>query len=254
MPELYHRHLGPALFQPFARQLATAVVASAPHRVLELAAGTGIATDELVRQLPHGSIHATDLNPAMAGTGRARVPGASWATASAEHLPFPDRSFDAVAMQFGIMFFPDQVRALAESRRVLSPAGTVVFTAWDRVEESPFPAAMVESLVAVLPDDPPDFIVRVPHGYHDPARMRADLISAGLQPVDVQRVVLSGRAESARSLTEGFCYGTPLRHVLQQRGSLDQVVDRLADEMTRRLGDGEIEGDLAAFVVTATPR
>ena len=44
MPELYDRHLGPFLFAPYARDLATRIAALRPTRVLEIAAGTGILT------------------------------------------------------------------------------------------------------------------------------------------------------------------------------------------------------------------
>ena len=65
MPAIYDRLLGPALFAPFAEQLAREAAAFAPQRVLELAAGTGIATRALRRALPGSEITATDVNAAM---------------------------------------------------------------------------------------------------------------------------------------------------------------------------------------------
>ena len=122
---------------------------------------------------------------------------------------------------------------------------------WDAVEATHFAAALVDSLTAVLPEDPPGFVVQVPHGYSNPDQIRSDLQSGGLRPQSIDRVVLRGRAASARSLAEGFCLGTPLRFALQERGSLDGLTQMLADEMTARLGCGPVEGDLAAFVVSA---
>jgi SAM-dependent methyltransferase len=251
MPETYDRRLGPALFAPFAVHLGAMAAALSPHRVLELAAGTGIATAELVRVLPEAVITATDLNPAMVSWAAEHVAGATWLPADAQHLDLPDSAYDLVVCQFGVMFFPDKPAAFAEAARVLEPTGTMVFTVWDAVAASPFPAAMVASLAAVLPEDPPSFIVRVPHGYADPAQIARDVEAGGLQPVSIERVVLRGQASSAQSLAEGFCLGTPLRFALEQRGPLDELTRSLADEMTARLGDGPIEGDLAAFVVTA---
>jgi len=251
MPETYDRCLGPALFAPFAVHLGAMAAALSPHRVLELAAGTGIATAVLVRVLPGAVITATDLNPAMVSWAADHVTGATWLPADAQHLDLPDSAYDLVVCQFGVMFFPDKPAAFAEAARVLEPAGTMVFTVWDGVAASPFPAAMVASLAAVLPEDPPSFIVRVPHGYADAAQITRDLEAGGLQPVSIERVVLRGRASSAQALAEGFCLGTPLRFALEQRGPLAELTRSLADEMTARLGDGPIEGDLAAFVVTA---
>jgi hypothetical protein len=124
---------------------------------------------------------------------------------------------------------------------------------WDVVETSPFPAALVESLAEVLPDDPPSFVARVPHGYADPDQITSDLRAGGLQPQAIDRVVLTGRATSARAVAEGFCLGTPLRFALQERGSLEVLTQKLGDAMTVRLGEGPVEGALAAFVVSARP-
>ena len=126
----------------------------------------------------------------------------------------------------------------------------MVFSVWDVVEASPFPAAMVESLGAVLPD-PPSFIVRVPHGYGEPDQIRADLRAGGLEPESIERVVLRGAAPSARTLAKGFCFGTPLHFALAVRGSLNELTEALAEQMQARLGAGPVEGELAAFVVTA---
>lgn len=251
MPEVYDQALGPALFAPFARHLATRAAALSPQHVLELAAGSGIATAELVRALPAASITATDLNPAMVSWAADRVVGPTWRQADAQCLDLPDASYDLVLCQFGVMFFPDKPAAFAEAARVLAPGGTLLFAVWDAVEASPFPAAMVESLAAVLPDDPPGFIVRIPHGYADPEQIRSDLLAGGLLPEGIDRVALTGHATSARALAEGFCLGTPLRFALQERGPLESLTQALADEMTARLGEGPLEADSAALVVSA---
>jgi SAM-dependent methyltransferase len=251
MPEIYDRCLGPALFAPFADHLATLAATMSAQRVLELAAGTGIATAALIRALPAADITATDLNPAMVEWATDRVGGATWRQADAQHLDFPDDCFDLVVCQFGVMFFPDKPAAFAEAARVLAPNGTMVFTVWDVVELSPFPAAMVASLASVLPEHPPSFIVDVPHGYADPGRITADLEAGGLHAERIQPLVLRGSSPSARTITEGFCLGTPLRFALEARGSLERLTKRLSDEMTARLGAGPVEGDLAGLVVTA---
>jgi ubiquinone/menaquinone biosynthesis C-methylase UbiE len=134
IPELYEAYLVPLIFEPYAADLATRLAARSPSRVLEVAAGTGVVTRALTRTLPAStSIVATDLNQAM--LDRARAVGTAypveWRTADALALPFPDRSFDAVVCQFGVMFFPDKPRAYAEARRVLRPGGAFVFNVWD---------------------------------------------------------------------------------------------------------------------------
>jgi len=86
MPEIYDRCLGPALFAPYAEVVATRAAELAPASVLELAAGTGIATAALVRHLPDAQIVATDLNPSMVSWASERVVGPTWTQAGARRL------------------------------------------------------------------------------------------------------------------------------------------------------------------------
>jgi SAM-dependent methyltransferase len=251
MPEIYDRYLGPVIFAPWARLVAAEVATLAPRRVLELAAGTGILTAALVSALPDAAITATDLNPAMVAFGSSRVDGASWRAADAEHLELPDDCFDAVACQFGVMFFPDRPAAFAEARRVLAPDGQIVFTTWDRVETSTFIAVLAESLPTVLGDDVPTFLTRVPHGYHDIEQIQADLAAGGLMAVRIRRHVPTETATSVADVARGFCYGTPLRFELERRGALDELAEVIGAEVSARLGTGPVVGELAGFLVTA---
>src|SRR5665647_3069650 len=117
IPSLYDSYLGPLIFQPYADDLARRLSALNPERVLETAAGTGIVTRALDRSLsPNASIVATDLNQPMLDHAAARIPSSrvSWQKVDAQTLPFPDRSFDAVVCQFGVMFFPDKAKAYRE--------------------------------------------------------------------------------------------------------------------------------------------
>ena len=251
MPEYYDRCLGPALFAPYAQCLAGIGATREPQALLEVAAGTGIVTAELVRALPTAQITATDLNPAMVAWAAQRVPAPAWLPVDAQRLPFRHASFDMMVCQFGVMFFPDKAKAFAEAARVLRPGGVFVFTAWDAVDTSDFPAAVVAGLAEVIRDDPPDFLARVPYGYHDPDQIRRDVVAGELGLESIERLVLPGTAPSARAIAEGFCYGTPLRFELQQRGDITEFTEELVERMTANLGAGPVECDLAAYVVTA---
>jgi SAM-dependent methyltransferase len=219
--------------------------------VLELAAGTGILTAGLVEALPNAEITATDLNDSMVHYASERVPGPVWQAADGMDLGFADDSFDLVTCQCGVMFFPDKVTAYREVRRVLAPGGLFLFNAWDTLETHDVETALTASLAEVLPDNTPDFIARVPHGYADPDRIRADIQAAGLRVDDLTRDVLVGRSPSAATLAEGYCLGTPLRFELQERGDLAELVPQVAAAMTARLGTGPVEGRLGVHVVRA---
>lgn len=257
IPAVYARYLVPLLFAPCAADLADRAARLRPGRVLELAAGTGALTRALAARLPpFAQIVATDLNQAMleeAGrTGAARP--VHWRQADAMRLPFDDAGFDLVACQFGVMFFPDRVAALAEARRVLRPGGTLLFNTWDRIGDNGFAAAVTDALARLFPADPPRFLARVPHGYHDPATLRRDAEAAGFAAIGLDRLAATSRADDARSVALAFCAGTPLRNEIEARdpGGLDAAIDAAEAELVRRFGNGPVAGRIQALVVEAS--
>ena len=182
VPALYEQFMVPLIFEPYAKDLVTRVAAYPLTRVLEIAAGTGVVTRRLASALGADvAIVATDLNPPMlakaAAVGTSRP--VEWKEADAMQLPFADASFDAVVCQFGAMFFPDKPKAFAEARRVLRSGGVLLFNVWDRIEENEFADVVTRTLASRFPDDPPRFLARTPHGYHDVARIRSDLAGGG---------------------------------------------------------------------------
>ncbi|MFJ1757845.1 class I SAM-dependent methyltransferase [Kitasatospora sp. NPDC088134] len=259
MPEAYERYLVPVLFRPFAVDLAARAAALAPRRVLELAAGTGALTSELVAALPGAELVATDLNAAMAEFGAARVPGASWRRADAQRLPFPDGGeggFDLVVCQFGAMFFPDRPGAFAEVRRVLAPEGRFLFSTWGPIGAHGFDVALQAATDRAFPADPPDFLRTLPHGYHDPVRVAADLAAGGLHLEWERELVLDGTAATAADLATGFLTGTPLRAAVEARGAdpdAPTLHALVTAELTSRLGPDPVTAPMAAQLFLARP-
>ncbi|HEY2488659.1 MAG TPA: methyltransferase domain-containing protein [Streptosporangiaceae bacterium] len=253
MPRAYDRWLAPTLFRPFAIDLARRAARFAPRRLLEIAAGTGVLTRELVTAVPAAQVTATDLNAAMIEFGSRQVPLAIWRQADALRLPFDDRTFDLIACQFGVMFFPDRPAAFREMGRVLGPAGRLLFSTWGAVETHGFAAALAAGLAHVFPDDPPAFVVAVPHGYCDLGQVAADVAAGGLECASAVPVTLVGHAASAADVAVGFCTGTPLRAAIEARGDLAAYTARVADQMTARLGPGPVTAKMTAYVIEARP-
>jgi len=249
MAEVYDRCLGPAVFHPFAVDLAHRCAALAPRRLLEVAAGSGIVTRELVGAMPDASSTATDLNPAMVRWGAGAVPQARWAVADAQRLPFRDGRFDLVACQFGVMFFPDRPAAFAQAHRVLAPGGRLVFTTWDTLDTHGFERAVMEGVRRAFPDDPPLFLVHVPHGYHDLDRVVADVRAGGFDAVEVATVTVTGHARSAADIAVGYCTGTPLRAGIASRGDLAATTALVEQVVAAQLGTGPIAAEMTAHVV-----
>ena len=257
VPLVYERYLVPLIFQPYADELGARVMAAAPRRVLEIAAGTGVVTRVLASWLPPSTrIVATDLSDAMLqvaqtlGTSRP----VTWQQADAMQLPFPDGSFDAVVCQFGAMFFPDKPHAFAEARRVLAPGGRLFFSAWDRIEDNDFTQAVVKAVADLCPDDPPTFLERIPHGYHDVAAIRADLSAGGFDIATIDTIALRSRANSPDVAAIAFCQGTPMRTEIEARRgiTLAQATDAATRAIAERFGHGAVEGKIQVHVVSAT--
>jgi SAM-dependent methyltransferase len=256
IPRLYDEYLVPLIFAPYADDLARRVAARTPSRLLEIAAGTGAVTRALASRLPASTtIVATDLNQGMIDTaaqlGTARP--VQWRQADAMQLPFADGEFDAVVCQFGVMFLPDKGAAFAEVRRVLKPGGRFFFNAWDRIEDNEITAEVTDALATVFPDDPPRFMVRTPHGYHDRSLIVADLQRGGFAaPLEFETVAARSTAPSARHAAIAFCQGTPLRSEILARDAsrLDEATDVAAAAIARRFGPGPVDGKIQAHVVT----
>jgi SAM-dependent methyltransferase len=255
IPKLYETHLVPLIFAPYAEDLMRGVGAIDPHRILEVAAGTGVVTRALATVANDGaSIVATDLNQAMldeaaaAGTARPVL----WQQADAMALPFADGEFDVVVCQFGAMFFPDKPRAFSEAHRVLKPGGTFIFNVWDRISENEFADTVTRALEAVFPEDPPRFLARTPHGYHDRPAIERDLATGGFtEPPWIATVAARSRAESARMPAIAYCQGTPLRNEIEARNAarLAEATDVAAAAIVRRFGMHGVDGKIQAHVV-----
>jgi SAM-dependent methyltransferase len=255
VPELYETHLVPLIFQPYADDLKQRVASLNASRILEIAAGTGVVTRALA-SLPNAatSIVATDLNQAMldraATVGTARP--VRWRQADAMALPFPDGEFDAVVCQFGAMFFPDKAKAFSEARRVLKPGGHLVFNVWDRISENEFADVITTALETLFPEDPPRFLARTPHGYHDRSALARDVAGGGFrQAPRIDTVAARSRATSARVPAVAYCQGTPLRNEIEARDAsrLAEATDVAAAAIARGFGSQAVDGKIQAHVV-----
>jgi SAM-dependent methyltransferase len=258
IPKIYESILVPLIFEPYAADLARRVAALRAARILEVAAGTGVVTRALAALPDPGfDIVATDLNQAMldqaASVGTARP--VRWQQADAQDLPFADGEFDLVVCQFGVMFFPDKARAFAEARRVLRPGGAFVFNAWDRIAANDFADTITSALADVFPADPPRFLARTPHGYHEVAVIARDLADSGFTASpQVATVAARSRADSARVPAIAYCQGTPLRSEIEARDAagLEAATAAAAAAIARRFGPGPVDGRIQAHVVAIT--
>uniref|UniRef100_A0A7S3JYH7 Methyltransferase type 11 domain-containing protein n=1 Tax=Aureoumbra lagunensis TaxID=44058 RepID=A0A7S3JYH7_9STRA len=105
-----------------------------PRQILDVASGPGEPGLSIARRMPDAQVTITDVEESMMKLAQIRCSGVDnvkCEVASAIHLSqFADNSFDLVTCNFGLMFFPDQVGALREMKRVLRPGCELLISHW----------------------------------------------------------------------------------------------------------------------------
>lgn len=257
IPKFYDTLMVPLIFEAYAADLAELAAASAPRSVLETAAGSGVVARSLAPRLGADTRYVvTDLNQPMLDYAASRQGPDSrieWRQADALALPFDDASFDVVCCQFGAMFFPDRVAGYGEARRVLREGGRFVFNVWDRIEENAFADDITNALATVFEHDPPRFLARTPHGYHDVALIREELSRTGYSDIRIETREKTSSSTSAREVATAYCLGTPLRNEIEARDAdlLQLAMDRATDAIVKRYGKGPVAGKIQAHVIVA---
>jgi SAM-dependent methyltransferase len=256
IPGTYHSALGPMFFEPYAADLGRRLDLRSGTTVLEVAAGTGIVTRRILEALPaDGRLVATDVSDAMVSFASSKVgadPRLEWRTADAMSLPFEDASADVVVCQFGVMFFPDKVKALREARRVLTPEGTLLFNVWGSLADNPIARIAHEITQTFFHLDPPQFYT-IPFGLHDRAIVEGMLVEAGFVDISCDIVDKEGSSESAEHAARGLVFGTPLLTQIGERGTAapEVIMHAVAAQLAHEGGAAPMRLPMRALVFTA---
>src|SRR5690606_17612438 len=112
---------------------------------------------------------------------------------------------------------------------------------------------VTNALAGMFPDDPPRFLARTPHGYHDRDRIRRDLEEAGFIDIGIDTRAEQSRAPSPRLPAVAYCQGTVLRSEIEARapGMLEAATDSAASAIASRHGNGEVVAKIQAHVIVA---
>jgi ubiquinone/menaquinone biosynthesis C-methylase UbiE len=130
--------VGPSIFTRFGERLVDHMPLAPGARVLDIATGKGAVLLPAARRVgPEGHVTGIDLSGAILQETERLVRAEGLANVElckmdAEHLEFPDQSFDAVTCAFAIFFFPDVDAALREMYRVLKPGGSLAITNFNK--------------------------------------------------------------------------------------------------------------------------
>lgn len=219
-------------------------------RVLDVAAGAGDQTLQIASRVgPGGSVLATDISPAILAFAAAEAKRAGFVHVATramdgEQLELEDGAIDVVVSRVGLIYFPDQQRALSEMRRVLVPGGRVAAIVYSTPAQNGFfsvPVAVVRrhaGLGAPLPGQPGPFSLG------GPGVIEEAFAKAGFSDVKAERIQAPLRMDSAAAC---------LRFEQESFGALHQMLSSLDhaqrdaawQEVGRALGEFEHDG---AFV------
>lgn len=164
----YARHIVPG-FKPAARALCAYLDLRPGDRVLDVGCGPGTAAF-VARELGADAVVGVDYAEEMVAVAReaaAGDPRMDFRIGNALALPVRDGIFDVALSNFGVIFAPEPVRAMAEMARALAPGGRAGLTAWpDRGIMGEYYAIVYRYLQ--MPSSPHD-----PHRWGDPEQARA---------------------------------------------------------------------------------
>jgi hypothetical protein len=111
---------------------------------------------------------------------------------------------------------------------------------------------VTRALGTLFPDDPPRFLARVPHGYHDPTVIAQDLARGGFtRSPQMTTLPARSRAVSPRIPAVAYCQGTPLRGEIEARGPsrLIEATDMATSAIAHQFGSGTVDGKIQAHIV-----
>jgi ubiquinone/menaquinone biosynthesis C-methylase UbiE len=197
-------------------------------RVLDVACGPGYVA---VAAAARGA-HATgiDFSSEMVEEARRRYPGIDFTEGDAEELSFPESSFDAIVMNFGMLHLGRPERALQESHRVLRPSGRIAFTVWDKPEKCLGFAIVLGAIqkygdlnVAIQPG-PPFF------RFSDPEESKRVLAAAGFDKTSVCYVPQIWRLQDPAALFDVMYYGSVRNAALLRAQKID-ALEKIREEI-----------------------
>jgi ubiquinone/menaquinone biosynthesis C-methylase UbiE len=251
----YDSLLGPFLFEPYGKYIASLIPSSGINNVLEIACGTGRLTNHLYKQMPHSAkLTATDISPDMMELAKEKLSGSPihFQIADAQQLPFEDNSFDYVVCQFGFMFLPDKQKGFNEAFRVLRRGGKFIFSTWDKTENMPVKKIFFNDLL--LPffagEDTARFLI--PFSLYDTAQLARFLETAGFKNNSLENIFLEGKADSAKQLVDGYFLKHSLSNEVASKdaAAVEPMAEKFQHALEREFGKDEIACKLSAFVGT----
>jgi SAM-dependent methyltransferase len=217
--------------------------AGASGRVLDVGAGTGALTAELVgRGL---EVAAIEPSPGFASGLEARFPAVDARQGPGEKLPWPDDSFDGALAQLVVAFMDDAPAGAREMRRVVKPGGVVAVCMWDRAQMQMF-AAINRTREAVAPESVESGAAQ----FRTSPELAALLSDAGIQGVETDALEVEASYTGFDDFWTALAGGVgPAGQWLQKIPS--ERHDEVREELYRQLGEPSGEFTLSGIAWAA---
>lgn len=149
-------------------------------KVLDVACGPGIVSKKIKER---GATQAgIDFSPQMISIARRTYPDLQFLEGDAQQLPFDDKTFDRVVMNFGMLHLPDPLQAMKEACRVLRSKGRFAFTVWAGPTKSPVNKVMTDAKNKFADMNVPMPAAPAYDKFEDPETCRSFLHEAGFDP------------------------------------------------------------------------
>jgi len=248
---IYEQFFVPALFADWPTHVLNAAQVQPGDSVLDVACGTGVlACAAAARVGSTGTVTGVDINKGMLTVAQQKAPQITWKVSPAEALPFEDNRFERVVSQFGLMFFTDQVKALAEMRRVLKPGGRIAIAVWSSLEATPGYQAVATMLHELFGSQAAQSI-QAPYALGNTQKLTSLFAAAGLDNVSVETILGQARFASV----EDWLY-TDIKGWTLADNVSDADYEKLKQYAPQKLApfvlaDGSVAFDAPAHVVTA---
>jgi SAM-dependent methyltransferase len=209
-------------------------------RVLDVATGPGYAAAEAAERA--ASVVGVDVAEAMISLARRLHPQLDFREGSAEALPFPDGSFDAVVGNFVMLHLGRPEQAASEFARVLAPGGRVALTVWDVPERARFLGIFLDAAAEAGASPPEGIPVGPPFfRFSDEDEFLRLLRDQGLDDERVETVSFVHEASSPDELWRGMLAGTVRTSVLilQQTDEVQRRIRAAFDRIVESYRVGE---------------
>jgi ubiquinone/menaquinone biosynthesis C-methylase UbiE len=241
----YDEHI-PHFLHGYALECIRLAQVASDHEILDVAAGTGVLTLAVARKAAR--VVAVDFSPEMieilAGhAARAVHANVTAHVMDAQRLGLPDRAFDRVLCNFGVIFFPDRVQGFREMYRVLRPGGRAVVSAWSNPARFEAFGVFMAALQQAIPNLPAPRQPPAPLSLSDPGKLVEEMRSGGFTDVRVESITRHFEAPSAEVFwTRMESTAPPVVEMFRRIGpdNVARARDQLIGVLRGRFGDGPV--------------